>query len=164
MKNIFLLSIVGNLNRKREELIYACLAEMSKASILEIYCGSVHFQQWLFLRVLIIWFRKLNKKNTPFLNKSFQHWLLLRVLIIWFRKLNKKNTPFLNKSLMSKHKLYSHKCKNCLKKTVSSGNVQSCNNDVPGVIYSTICDVAVLINVFSDFFLIFFTFFCKIVV
>ena len=70
-----------------------------------MYCGCVHFQQWLFIRVLIIWFRSLDEKITPFLITN----------------------------LMSKHIWYSHKCKNCLKKTVSSGNVQSCNNDVRDV-------------------------------
>ena len=36
-------------------------------------------------------------------------------------------------NLMSIHQWYSHKCKKLSQNTVSSGNVQSCNNDVRDV-------------------------------
>ena len=62
MKKIFLLSIVGNHNRKREELNLT----VSSGNVQSVNFGNllrgIRFQQWLFLRVLIIWFRKLKEK------------------------------------------------------------------------------------------------------
>ena len=65
MKNIFMFSIVGNLNRKSLRLSSGNIQSVNFGNSLR----GVHFQPWLYLRNLIIWFRKLNE-NTPFLNNS----------------------------------------------------------------------------------------------